>query len=244
MSLEIAKRTKGKDVQEALRQRRGWWSRHARLRTGTTTCLLSMLLFVALGDVVVEDGRDSLDHSLSGSISTSASPALTQAMHVVTYLGSTYATAAICLLAAVFLFTRRRRAAAVLVPAAWAGGQLLGAVLKIGFQRDRPAILAPWDRPDGYSFPSAHTFTAVITYGLLAALLVECLRGRGRLLPPLMAGVIVVAVGFSRIVLGAHFPADVLGGLLAGGAWLSATLVVLYLAERRPVLRRRLRRAT
>ncbi|MDP9469644.1 MAG: phosphatase PAP2 family protein [Chloroflexota bacterium] len=79
---------------------------------------------------------------------------------------------------------------------------------------------------------------------MLAALLVECLRGRVRLLPPVIACAIVVAVGFSRIVLGAHFPADVLDGLLAGGAWLSASLVVLYLAERRPALRRRLRRAS
>ncbi len=240
MPLGIAKRAKGTDVRAGFHRRGGWWSRHARLRAGTASCLLSILLFVALGDVVVEDGRDGLDQSLSGTISTSASPALTRVMQLVTHLGSTHATAALCLVAAVWLFVQRRRAAAVLVPAAWAGGQLLGAVLKISFQRDRPVILAPWDQPEGYSFPSAHTFTAVITYGLLAALLVECLRGRGRLLPPVIAGTIVVAVGFSRIVLGAHFPADVLGGLLAGGAWLSAALVVLYLAERRPALRRRL----
>ncbi len=235
---------KGSIVREMNHQRGGWWSRHARLRAGTATCFLSILLFVALGDVVVEDGRDGLDQSLSGTMSTSASPALTRVMQVVTHLGSTHATAALCLVAAVWLFVQRRRVAAVLVPAAWAGGQLLGTVLKVSFQRDRPAILAPWDRPEGYSFPSAHTFTAVITYGLLAALLVECLRGRGRLLPPAIAGAIIVTVGLSRVVLGAHFPADVLGGLLAGAAWLSATLVVLYLAERRPSLLRRLRRTS
>ncbi len=244
MPLGIGQRAKGNSVRVMLHRRGGWWSRHARLRAGTASCLLSILLFVALGDVVVEEGRDGLDQSLSGVISTSAGPGLTEAMQLVTYLGSTYATAVLCLVAAGWLFARRRRAAAILVPVAWAGGQLLGAVLKAGFQRDRPVILPPWDRPEGYSFPSGHTFTAVITYGLLAALLVECLRGRGRLLPPVIACAIVVAVGFSRIVLGAHFPADVLGGLLAGGAWLSASLVVLYLAERRPALRRRLRRAS
>jgi membrane-associated phospholipid phosphatase len=75
--------------------------------------------------------------------------------------------------------------------------------------------------------------TAVITYGLLAAVLVSQLGGRARYVPPVIAAVIVLAVGFSRIYLGVHYLTDVLAGTLVAGACLILAIVALHLPDPR-----------
>jgi membrane-associated phospholipid phosphatase len=43
--------------------------------------------------------------------------------------------------------------------------------------------------------------------------------------------VLVTLIGASRLVLGVHYPADVLGGLLLGGAWMSILIAARTVAE-------------
>lgn len=108
-----------------------------------------------------------------------------------------------------------------LVQAAATGGTgvLLYKAIKRRLGRERPFIcnpaidcgIPPLDR---YSFPSGHTLHAVSFTWLLAAL-------EPLLLPLLLPFAGLVAV--SRIVLGLHYPSDVLAGaliglLLAGGS--------------------------
>ena len=78
----------------------------------------------------------------------------------------------------------------------------------------------------GYSFPSGHSSSAVSVYGSLAAH-----EKRNRLLW-VLAFLLPLLVGFSRVVVGAHYPTDVLCG------WLLGLVVVLLV----PWLRRRLPR--
>lgn len=76
----------------------------------------------------------------------------------------------------------------------------------------------------GYSFPSGHSTNAVTAFGSLAV----HLRKR-------WATVIAVAIplltGFSRFVVGAHYPTDVLGG------WLLGVIIVLLV----PLLQKRVK---
>ena len=80
----------------------------------------------------------------------------------------------------------------------------------------------------GYSFPSGHTLNSTATYGLLAVVvwlsrLPSAIRGAA-----IIVGVTApILVGLSRIALGVHYPSDVLGGWLAGIAFvaLGATLI-------------------
>lgn len=61
----------------------------------------------------------------------------------------------------------------------------------------------------GYSFPSGHSSSAAAVYGSVA------LRGRRKWLT-LLAFLLPLLVGVSRVVVGAHFPTDVLAGWALG----------------------------
>jgi membrane-associated phospholipid phosphatase len=84
-----------------------------------------------------------------------------------------------------------------------------------------PELSHPFQR---WSYPSGHAMTATICYGMLVYLLGRSYP-RTRYLGLAVLGLWLGAVGFSRVYLGVHWPADVLAGYLVGGAWLA-----LYLA--------------
>jgi undecaprenyl-diphosphatase len=88
-------------------------------------------------------------------------------------------------------------------------------VLKRRFRRarpsgesSRPGLAAPeWLAFDEFSFPSGHTlnaFAAATLVGLASPAFAP------------LAGILAVSIGLSRVVLGFHYPSDVVAGALIG----------------------------
>jgi membrane-associated phospholipid phosphatase len=77
------------------------------------------------------------------------------------------------------------------------------------------------------SWPSGHA-TASMMIALCAVLVAP--RGLRPLVALLGTG-LAIGVSYSILVLGWHFPSDVLGGFLVAGAWTSLTLAALWSAE-------------
>ena len=132
--------------------------------------------FVGAFAHVVEDylGREELtrwDVEFSRWLHVHANGTLTSFFKVVTYAGNV-AFLALFTVAIAAYFVRRARineAAFVLVSAL--GIELLNAVLKLGFHRQRPEFA--YVHLDTYSFPSGHATGATAIYGVVIYLLVR-----------------------------------------------------------------------
>lgn len=76
------------------------------------------------------------------------------------------------------------------------------------------------------SFPSGHTFQAIMFFGFLATLLATHMQKKYRRFLYYAATIIVVLVGFSRLYLGAHWLTDVLASITLG--YCCVALVTLF----------------
>ncbi|HEX4753861.1 MAG TPA: phosphatase PAP2 family protein [Solirubrobacterales bacterium] len=128
--------------------------------------------------------------------------------------------AAVCAIG--LYFGRRREVIAAVVVVA--GANLTTQLLKVALEHARSkafehGISLPW----ADSFPSGHTTAAAS----IAAALLLVVPARRRLTASLVGAALTAVVGLSVIILGWHYPSDVLGGLLVVGAWSFAVLAYL-----------------
>lgn len=150
-------------------------------------------------------------------------------MTFITRLGD--AGAVWLLLAAVLLMIPRTRRSGVMLAAALCVDVVLcNGILKNLFGRIRPCdvntsiqLLIP--RPDDFSFPSGHT---AASFAAVAALR---MAGNKKLWK--LALVLGVLIAFSRMYLYVHYPTDILGGMIAGGAAGVAGCLAVKRLERR-----------
>ncbi|MBC7639885.1 MAG: phosphatase PAP2 family protein [Rhodoferax sp.] len=142
------------------------------------------------------------------------------------------------IVAAVVLFRRRARAAALWAATTMVVGSLLGVVLKSLVQRARPRLDDPVAAESGFSFPSGHALNAALGVTILLLLLWRPLERAARRGAALAIGVLlVVATSLDRLLLGVHFPTDVVAGDLVGALVAISSWVAFG-----PVLRERSRR--
>jgi undecaprenyl-diphosphatase len=123
----------------------------------------------------------------------------------------------------VLLLARRRVRLALFLTVAGLGALFLDPSMKTLVGRLRPVVEAPVATAPGNSFPSGHALGSAVVYGALLLIFLPAMRGRWRLVLPAVLGLIVVAVGVTRVALGVHFVSDVLAGWLLAAAWLGVT---------------------
>jgi membrane-associated phospholipid phosphatase len=82
--------------------------------------------------------------------------------------------------------------------------------------RARPVVQDPISHAPGYSFPSGHAFNIAVVATVMVFLLWPLLSRTGRRVAVSIAVVVVLVVGLDRLMVGAHFPSDVLAGYVLG----------------------------
>lgn len=93
-----------------------------------------------------------------------------------------------------------------------AGGVLFRIAVRETVRRPRPPQEWWREQPSGWSFPSRHTFNAV----LAANVLLDELEPRQRTIALAPSVAVLGLVAASRVRLGVHWPTDVVGALLGG----------------------------
>jgi membrane-associated phospholipid phosphatase len=209
---------------DALRLR----SREPRFQLQAALTVL-FAFFVGAFAQVVEDylDREALtrwDLELSRWLHVHANDTLTSFFKLVTYAGNVAFLAVFTVAVAAYFVRRAKVNEAVFVLVSALGIEIVNAILKLVFHRQRPELA--YVHLDTYSFPSGHAAGATAIYGVVIYLLVRDRARPVRLFAAIGFAALIVIVGFSRLYLEAHYLSDVLAGCTLGAAWACATLFV------------------
>jgi undecaprenyl-diphosphatase len=204
----------------------------------TIACLL--FIFGLVAQTVVEGKSSAFDRSIilafreHGNPSAPVGPAWVQeAARDLTSLGSIIVLVIITLAIAGYLALARKRAAAWLMLVAVFGGIAVSDLLKFAFGRPRPDFISPAARVFTTSFPSGHATLSAITYLTIAGLLAESQSSaRVGMYFIVLAALMTILIGVSRVYLGVHYPTDVLGGWCVGAAWALGWWVLMTWLQR------------
>jgi undecaprenyl-diphosphatase len=143
-------------------------------------------------------------------------PALADAARIVTMFGNWPATTIVALAAAAWLAVSRQPRKAVLLLVINSCGRGLVELQKLGFARARPDAEGHLVAVHSLSFPSGHAANSMLIW-LSIALLAATPRLR---LPAVMLAVLLsLLTGLTRLVLDVHWPTDLIGGWSFGAAW-------------------------
>ncbi len=122
-----------------------------------------------------------------------------------------------------FLYNKKRELVFYLIN--FAGGLFFLTGLKYLFHRTRPNAIYHFFNEVTPSFPSGHTFTTLILWGLSTYFIFKFLKNKKIKSIVLIFTIIhVLMVGVSRLYLGVHWFSDVIGAYFAGLLWLSVII--------------------
>ena len=205
------------------------------LTIGLPIILVATLTFLAIAaQVRGQDWLSTFDHTFSTALHEHSSRTGFLVFNTVSQLGSPAILAIVLIASAVSLWLFRQWSLLAGLISAVLGGLALDSSLKHVFQRIGPRLDKPWIAEAGWSFPSGHAIASVVVYGFVAyTLLLALKRPSQRVL--VIAGfvTIAIAIGFSRIYIGAHYFSDVLAGYMVGVAWLTACVTGCEVAGHR-----------
>lgn len=188
--------------------------------------VISLGFFLATGVLILLNATTAFDDSIQSLVFSLRSDFLTRFFKMVTYSANWQTIVIFC---AVFLTIKRTRIR-IGVPLSFAS--LISTVIykcaKMVYARPRPEIGFHLIEQSGLSFPSGHSMTGLVFYGLLIYLVAEYVKeNRAQKALISLLAVLIVLIGFSRVYLGVHYPTDVIAGWFLGTSILVSAIILL-----------------
>ena len=203
---------------------------------------VDLLLIRITWQPLAETDDDLLDAAHSAAVSNQGVVTWSEWISV---LGSTPVRWTVIAMLGAVLWRKGLPRAAAFVVAVELLGTGLNNLVKIAVDRLRPALPDPVATAPGASFPSGHAMNSTTCYALVASVvlfsgLVTSRRLRITLTTVLVA--LPLAIGVTRVLLGVHYPSDVLGGWVLGLGFVATATALVRPWRRDPEGQRRQRR--
>jgi undecaprenyl-diphosphatase len=183
-----------------------------------------VVLLAAIWLAMLVLGGGPLDRDIYESLYAGDRPTLLLAARIFTALGEPTVLIVAGFLVAAWLWRIRRGRLALGLLAVILVGRGLSELQKYWIARARPDIELHLVVVKTSSFPSGHAASSMIFYLTLALALSAGTRWR-RIAPP-GAVILSLLIGTSRVMLGVHWPSDVIGGWSFGMLWVLLSLPV------------------
>lgn len=163
--------------------------------------------------------------SVLGAIHAREQPQLNAFAATLTQFGQFQGMFPLIAAVALLLFLRRRwRALAYWIVTQY-GSTIINQNIKLVMHRVRPHLWESfYPHPSDYAFPSGHAMSSMT---LVAALIILTWGSRWCWLTVIFGSVYAVAIAWTRMYLGVHFPSDILGGWMLSIAWAIAVRLLL-----------------
>jgi membrane-associated phospholipid phosphatase len=191
------------------------------LTLGMIAAIGTLVFLGWLADQVFEGDTERFDDATRAAVHTFASPPMTLVMRFMSFVGSTMFLTIATIAAIAFFAWRRWGREAKLFALTMIGSSLLVITLKLAFQRPRPVPFFDLTAPESYSFPSGHSLASCCFFAGLAAILTGRIkRKRTRTIIWIVASIMFLWIGLSRIYLGVHYTTDVIAGFASASIWI------------------------
>jgi membrane-associated phospholipid phosphatase len=122
------------------------------------------------------------------------------------------------------LFIRRRWRKLAYLITTLLGSIIINRTAKTLLHRVRPHL---WESPApefDYGFPSGHAMSSMT---LVVTLVILTWGSRWGMLVLVTGGIFVLAIGWTRLYLGVHYPSDILAGWVASIAWATGVSLLI-----------------
>lgn len=189
------------------------------------------LFFGVMQDVLAGDPLVRANEAVFHFLQSLRTDWIDQIMVAITELGDATVVWATALAALLWFAWRRNWRAAAHAVAAVVAASLFTVIFKLALHIPRPDALS--GSAGSLLFPSGHSVASAALYGFLVIVSVWEVGGRWKLLVSTVAVVLISAIAFSRVYLGAHWVSVVLAGVAFGIAW-AALLAIGYLRHNPP----------
>jgi undecaprenyl-diphosphatase len=196
--------------------------RWSQPRTAGLRHASALLVLACIWLAMLVYGRNPLDRSIYEALYAGGYPALVTLARIFTALGEPTVLVTAGFVLALWLWHRGRGRFALALLLVILLGRGLSEVQKYWIARARPDLEPHLVVVKTSSFPSGHSTSSMIFYLTLALALVP--KGQWRRVA--VAGAILLSflIGISRVMLGVHWPSDVIGGWSFGMLWVLLTL--------------------
>lgn len=167
-------------------------------------------------------GTGPLDQEMYKRIYVGRDPALVPIAKAITFLGEPDLLVPAGVVFALTMWWRGHLRTGLTLVAVTTLGRLFSELQKYEVARVRPSLEPQLVMVKSQSFPSGHASSSMIFYLTMALVLTH--RGPCRRWAAAGAILLSLLIGTSRVMLGVHWPSDVIGGWVFGLLWVLLTL--------------------